>query len=269
MTLNEKSDTLLISEEEVSPVEKKLPKKLGKEPLIDAIFEIRFSSDAPASEIIPGFLFSSLEGNKTIESLPTSQIPKPLREADPNLKFAPITRLNWGNFTINVSNFSVSVGCNYPYQGWEKFRSAIINVVSSLEKIGIINSINRYSMKYIDLIPSDDIKHQISLINMDISVADHKIESETFILRVDIIRDNFINVIQIIPSASAKLIDGTKREGIIIDVDTIHTIDDLTIKNVIDQDFSGRLDIIHKANKTMFFNCLKPETITKLEPVYD
>lgn len=248
---------------------KKLPIKLGKEPLVDAIFEIRFSSDAPASEIIPGFLFSRLEGNKTIESLPTSQIPKPLREANPNLKFAPITRLNWGNFTINVSNFGVSVGCSYPYPGWKKFKSAIIDVVSSLEAIDIFKSINRYSMKYIDLIPSDDIRHQISLINMDISVADHKIESETFTLRVDIIRDDFINVIQIIPAASAKLLDGTKIEGIIIDVDTIHNIDDLTIQNVINEDFSGRLDIIHKANKTMFFDCLKPETITKLEPVYE
>lgn len=248
---------------------KKLPKKLGKEPLIDAIFEIRFSSDAPASEIIPGFLFSRLKGNKTIENLPTSQIPKPLRDADPNLKFAPITRLNWEDFTINISSFGVSVGCNYPYKGWEKFRSAIIKVISSLENIDIFSSINRYSMKYIDLIPSNDIRHQISLINMDMSVAGHKIESETFILRVDIIRDDFINVIQIIPSASAKLIDGTKREGIIIDVDTIYSTDDLTIKNMINEDFSGRLDIIHKANKTMFFDCLKQETIAELEPYYE
>lgn len=248
---------------------KKLPKKLGKEPLIDAIFEIRFSSDDPVSEIIPGFLFSRLAGNKKIESLPVAQIPRDLREANPNLKFAPTTRLHWDNFTINVSNFGVSVGCNYPYQGWQKFKSAIVEVVSCLGDINIFNSIDRYSMKYVDLIPSDDIRHQISLVNMNISVADHKIESEGFLLRVEIAKDSFVHIIQIMPAASAKLIDGTDRKGIIIDVDTIHDIDHQTIPNVIGEDFQARLDLIHNANKKMFFDCLKSETIENLEPVYD
>jgi hypothetical protein len=35
----------------------KLPTKLKKEPLVDAVFELRFYSSAPASSIFPGFFF--------------------------------------------------------------------------------------------------------------------------------------------------------------------------------------------------------------------
>lgn len=247
----------------------KLPKKLLKEPLIDAIFEMRFSSSDHVSEILPGFLFGKLEGKKSIVNLPASQIPKPLRDTDPNLKFSPLTRLNWGNYTINIGDNSISVGCNYPYQGWVQFKDHIIKVISAIKDIEVLECVNRYSMKYIDLIPSNNIKNQISLINMDLSIAGHKIEQENFNIRVEINREEFANIITIVPSATAKLIDGTERQGIIIDIDTIKEFKNKYIHDIINEEFSKKLDSIHIANKAMFFDCLRQETIEKLEPIYD
>jgi len=247
----------------------KLPTKLKKEPLIDAVFEMRFSGSGPVSEILPGLLFGRLEGKKSIENLPASQVPKPLRDVDPNLQFAPVTRLNWNNYTVNIGNRMISIGCNYPYPGWGKFRSAIIEVMSFLKDIDILQSINRYSMKYIDLVPSNNIEHQISLINMDISIAGHKLKKESFMFQIEITRDGFNNLITIVPSASAKLIDGSQREGIIIDVDTINNIEEATIKKIMDADFDGKLDGLHQTNKAVFFDCLKQETIDELGPTYE
>ncbi len=86
-----------------------LPKKLSAEPLIDAIFEMRFTSLFPAaSEIIPGYLFSKLIGDKSVTTLPTAQLPKVTRETNPNLLFAPVTQLDWVDF-LSISAIAVLV----------------------------------------------------------------------------------------------------------------------------------------------------------------
>jgi len=249
--------------------DRKLPIKLAEQPLIDAVFEMRFLSSVPASDILPGFLFGKLPGEKKIESLPVAQVPKPLRDSDPNLQFSPITRLRWSDYVISIGDRSISIGCNYPYPGWSNFKPAIKRITGLLKEINIFQSISRYSMKYVDLILSTNVEHQISLIDMDISVAGHKIKNQEFQLRVELITDNFVNIIQIIPSASAMLLNGEKRCGIIIDVDTIYNINDLNIEEVFNGSFDTELEDIHTMNKRMFFDCLNEETIKSLGPIYD
>ena len=130
----------------------KLPIKLGKEPLIDAVFEVRFTGTASASDVLPGFLFGRLEGEKSLERLPTANLPKPVRDADPNLHFAPLTRLRWNNFVISISDRSLLVGCTIPYLGWVAFKPAILQIIHTIHEIGIIKNVNRFSVKYTDII---------------------------------------------------------------------------------------------------------------------
>lgn len=62
-----------------------LPAKLKKEPLADAIFEIRFTSAIPGSNIIPGALASRLgTDDPKFERLPASDIPSRVRDMDPS-----------------------------------------------------------------------------------------------------------------------------------------------------------------------------------------
>ena len=63
-----------------------LPTNLKKDPLVDAVFEIRFSSSIPASSVVPGILFSKLKGQAQIERLPASDIPSQLRMLNPALQ---------------------------------------------------------------------------------------------------------------------------------------------------------------------------------------
>ena len=70
----------------------KLPLKLGKEPLIEALFEMRFKATAPVSNILPGLLFTKFKGEKKIEKLPAAQLPEELRKVDPSLHYAPLLR---------------------------------------------------------------------------------------------------------------------------------------------------------------------------------
>ncbi len=246
----------------------KLPKKLNKEPLIDVMFEVRFASGVPASVIFPGVLFNRLEGEKNIESLPIAQLPKSVRDADPNLKYAPLSRIDWGNFFISVSDYSVLISCKYPYSGWKLFKEAITTVICILEESKIVSGVDRYSMKYVDLIPTTDIQQIVSMINFSVSIADHQLEKEQFHLRIEIPRDGLTHAVQVVSSAQAVLHNGTKMEGLIVDVDTFVSQYSSSMHSL-STELSERLENIHAANKAMFFNCLRPDAIEQLEPQYD
>lgn len=245
-----------------------LPTKLKKEPLIDAIFEVRFSGKISASVVLPGVFFSKLNGEKNIESLPIAQIPKPMRDADPNLKFAAISRVDWDNFFINIGDFNVSVSCKYPYPGWNNFRMAIIQVVGILNESDIVEKVDRYSLKYVDLFPASDDQQKVSMLNVKVSIADHNLEKEPFQIRIEIPKDGLVHAVQLISSANAVLHSGVTKEGLIVDVDSFALLEGVPMQSLLAQ-FPAKLDSIHTANKAMFFACLLPETITSLEPSYE
>ena len=225
-----------------------LPTKLKNEPLIDAIFEVRFVGSMPASVVLPGIFFSKLTGQKIIEQLPIAQIPKALRDADQNLKFAAISRIDWDAFFINVGDFSLSVSCKYPYPGWSKFRDAIIGVVEILNGSGIVEKVERYSLKYIDLFPVSNDREKVSMLNMKVSIADHELKEEPFQMRIEIPKDGLIHAIQMVSSANAVLHNGVTKEGLVVDVDTLAVLDGISMQTLLDQ-FPTKLDSIHSVNK--------------------
>lgn len=247
---------------------KQLPKKLGKEPLIDVVFEIRFTCNPPAGGILPGFLFTRLNGHKTIIELPTMQLPQQIRNDDPNLKFAPLHRLNWNDqYWINIGDHSVSMSVQYPYSGWENFKNAVNEIMNIMTDAHLINSIDRYAMKYINLFTATSPREQTYLINFDVTLAGRKLE-EDFQLRVEIPEKEFIHIVQVISSATAILHTGESRKGLIVDIDTISSEKEISFDELINE-LSDRLETIHLSNKKMFFDCLKPETIEALEPIYE
>ena len=74
----------------------RLPIRLGAEPLLEAVCEMRFASSFPASNILPGLLLQGLqaEGNQiSMQRLPASNLPKEMREIDPALRDAPLIGL--------------------------------------------------------------------------------------------------------------------------------------------------------------------------------
>jgi uncharacterized protein (TIGR04255 family) len=246
----------------------KLPVKLKKEPLIDALFEMRFTSATSASSILPGVLFSMLPGKITIERLPTEQIPRHILDSDPNLRFAPLVRMHVDNFVINIGDRSLAVGCNMPYPGWKAFKPCILEVLNLLKKNDIVQAVHRFSMKYINLIPAENQAGQVSAINGSVVLGKHTLKQENFSLRMEIPQTSMIHAVQIISSAILTLQDGSTREGLIVDIDSITDLENPDFAFWLER-LSDQLDSMHSANKAMFFECLRPETIASLEPVYE
>jgi uncharacterized protein (TIGR04255 family) len=246
----------------------KLPIKLTSETLVDSVFEVRFSKTIPLSSILPGIFYNKLDGKKVISQTPIATLPKNVRDNDPNLKYAPFVRVVWDKFILLIGDHNVAFGCQMPYPGWTCFKKNIIMILEVLSSVEAIQSIGRYSMKYVDLLPYIDLKDQINAINLKIQLGEYLLANEMFQFRTEINKGEYKNAVQIVAAATVTLADQkTKKQGLVIDIDTIS---DTNIKIT---DFligiSDKLDNIHNINKCMFFSCLTPNTLKDLGPIYE
>lgn len=241
--------------------------KLGKEPLIDAIFEMRFQSQEGASNILAGVLYTALSGEKKIEHLPTASLPQQLRDIDPNLQFAPVIRIIFDKFSVSIGDKSFVIGCSMPYPGWKVFKKNVMEVVTATQAPCIIQSINRFSLKYTDIIPTNNHNDSSTLLNADLSIGGHSFLSGNYSLRVEKQDNDLLHILSIISHATATTRDGAIRNGLVVDVDTIAGIADEPMQNFV-SNLPSRLEHAHLANKSTFFKCLTESTIQRLEPAY-
>jgi uncharacterized protein (TIGR04255 family) len=249
-------------------MKERIPTRLDKPPLLEAIFDVRFTSSVLASTVLPGILYNNLSGEKSIEKLPTLQVPEQVRAMDPNLRFAPLIRITSANFYYSISDNSIAVACKLPYPGWTKFNSEILNILNQVKESKIIVSMQRYGLKYIYIIPTDGLSDKTSLINLMLNVGSHEIKQETFLVRVEIPKGDVITVVHIISSAEALMPNGTKKQGLLIDTESITQINNKNMLEFLGY-LSNSLGNVHDINKQLFFDCLKDETIQSLGPHYD
>lgn len=195
-------------------------------------------------------------------------LPEHIRNANPLLKHQASLRVVGDKLSVSIGESSITLSCHLPYPGWQVFKSAIIEVIFLLREIAEISEIERYSLKYVNIIEGGNAEEQIGRTNLSVSLGNHKLTSEIFSLRVELPREQLVHVVQIASSALATLADGSVRSGLVIDVDSIKNENNVRLPTFIEKlDF--RLDNIHTANKTIFFDCLTLQTVDYLEPVYD
>lgn len=248
---------------------RRLPKKLGKEPLIDVICGVNFDSDISADVFLPGLLLSKLPGKQPrFESLPAANLPQILRDSDPNLQNAPLMRVVIDEqFTVLIGSKWLGVGCQMPYAGWQAFREMIQTVFAVLKDASFVKGVVRHSLKYVDFIKTQAEEESLSLFNLQIELAGRKLSNQATQLRTEILDPPFLHAAAIISRAIATQPDGVSVNGTVVDVDT-HRIETFTINDFIRQ-LPDLLDTIHDSNKTFFFGLLSEAGLKELEPIYD
>ena len=245
----------------------KIPVRLKKEPLLEAIWEIRFSAaKSSIADLLPGMLFKVLPGRYgNIVRLPAADIPAPIVEHDRNLRYAPKIRLENGNQAIQIGEHVVSLSCRRPYSGWNQFSADIRDIARAVQDTGLIGTLERFSLKYIDLI---ELEHPLGLdcLNLVLKLGEHEISTKPVQLRTEIKENDLIHIVQIVSPAEVDL-RGTegRLKGVLLDIDTIKPLVERESWDALDR----RLDDVHTACKKTFFSLLKPETVDKLEPEYE
>ncbi len=245
----------------------KIPVRLKKEPLIEAIWEIRFpGGKSPVADLLPGMLFKSFPGKYgTAAKLPVADIPAPVVEHDPNLRYVPKIRLEGADQTVQIGDRVVSLNRRRPYSGWATFSADIRELAQAVQETGLVDRLERFSLKYIDLI---ELEKPVGLahLNLELKMGEYELAAKPVQLRTEIKENDLIHIIQVISPAEVGL-QGTKGrlKGVLVDIDSIRPMADGESWDVLYQ----RLDEVHASCKKMFFNILKPETIEALEPEYE
>lgn len=162
----------------------------------------------------------------------------------------------------------ISMGCKLPYAGWTDFKNAIIDVHQHILSIGIIKKVERYSMKYVDLIECSDMSEMVGRVAIDLTIGDHKLKQEPFMVRLEVPDDSMSHIIQMVAPASVQLLSGQVKTGVIVDIDSVCAFSTEDTQSFM-ASLSERLVEIHAANKKVFFSCLKQDTIEHLEPEYE
>lgn len=246
-----------------------LPTKLINEPLVEAVFEVRFGEpDSVVFEnVLPGILYSELGNISNLERLPPAEIPKPIRDSDPNLRYAPFVKLDWEKFVISIGDRSIVVGCKLPYAGWHNFKSKILRIVKLIDRLGIIRSVERFSVKYVNLVQAPKVSDQLERIRISIEVGEYAIKDSRISLRYDHQENDILHIITIITGAEGNL-NNRKVSGVVVDVDSIKFVNNIDFSTFTAK-LQTDLEILKQSNKENFFNCLKEEAILELGPIYE
>ena len=246
----------------------KLPIILEREPLVDAVFEVRLGGDPHMSDLLPGVLFGQLDPRPTIQRLPAAEIPQPIRASDPNLAFAPVIRLDWGEFAISLGERNLVIGCKLPYPKWPRFKATILDIVGRVAAVGITGPVERYSLKYVNLIQASTIADQIKQIDMAVRVGEVNATDDHLSVQVHRNEGDTLHIMSVVTGAQAALADGNLVFGAVVDIDSIrvaHFADLCTFAAKL----APAVETLRLANKTKFFSCLTSAAINEMGPKYE
>lgn len=249
----------------------RIPKRLRREPLIEAIWEMRFENSArtPLANVLPGFLYQRFRhAFPKIVNLPAVNIPHFIVQEDPQLRYVPIVRIEGGQaessaLALQVGERVVSLHCSRPYVGWAVFSRRIAEVANALQEFGLIDRPQRFSLRYLDLI---DLEPQPSLkgLTAQLRLGDLELAQRPLQLRTEIHEQSLICIIQITSATEARITPSQPLSGVLVDIDVICAENDHFWES-----FTARLERVHDWSKRVFFSLLEPQTIERLEPVYD
>lgn len=249
---------------------KRLPSKLGVEPLIEATCELRVKARVPLHTVLPGYLIAKLDDDDVgdPEQLPAMQIPHLVRAHEPNLANAHLMRLEWRGHHVNFGDAGIALTSRHPYPGWIEFKRDVIFLFDTILTSDFVEGIERYSAKYTNLFDGQGGVRPSDAFDWSLSVGEFHVSDENCQLRVEIGSEEFLTVVMIATSAMINHVKLGQRAGAIVDVDVLcrHATNDVaTFKS----ELAWRLDAVKQHNKTTFFNVLKDGTIAALKPSYD
>jgi uncharacterized protein (TIGR04255 family) len=246
-----------------------IPKRLNKEPLIEAIWQGQFEpkEGLPVGDLLPGILYSALRvdyPNLQLHRLPTADIPAPVAQFDPNLRFSAKYRMEepGSPFLFQVGDRIVTMNCRKPYAGWSAFKERILKLLDVIESSGLVPVPGRHSLRYIDLLtldPAPDLK----ALQVQFQIGQWSLQNRPLQMRVEIPDGDCNHVIQIATPAEANLPEG-KLQGSVIDLETFSSSQPSSW-----QDVRAQIDQIHDRSKAVFYQqLLTADAIALMEPEY-
>jgi len=234
------------------------PVKLKNDPIVEAIFELRFEPRKSAlSDLLPGLMYGKL-GDRfpTLERLPFSTVPREFLQQAPDLKYQARFRLIGNSFAILFGDYCLSLSSLKPYVGWEQFKPFIIEILGYLKDSTLVGAIERYSIKYVNLLPAahGDFAEQYKYLNFSANLGKFPLTSSPTWVRAEIDDANYMNLLEFAANAQIKTLAGEQLDGLLLTIDTISKSTD----NFWDTP-EKYIESAHQTEKAIFFETLSDE----------
>lgn len=238
----------------------KIPKRLHNDAIIEALCEIRFDSDE-VPEIIVGRLTDHWSSLETVR-LSSSDIPQPIREQDPRLKYTATLELRdpSNEYVIRIGSNTISFHNTGDYLGWDKLSKKMEETFTVLfEKVPSI-SVKRIGYRYTNAIAEKHLISDITDLDYEFKIANKKISGPVNLNVLQKCGDNHYIMTRI---ASLDFVEGQLPAGtnsiIDIDVYTPPTFSTSSISEVLKW-----INDAHTYEGTAFFKLIPEELLEKL-----
>ena len=245
----------------------KLPKRLARPTIYEAVFEMRFSNRQPrSSSILPGLLYSKLGGLfPNSEELPLASMPPEFRGQNELLAYQPTHALSGERKRLMVGQRSMGVSLVRPYPGWAEFKDLVLMCAGALLATPFVDEVERCSLKYTNLLSEGRDVNDLSQLKVAIELNGFKLSAPGTALKAEIPHKGCLSIVQIFAGATVKLpgvTSATGDSGVMVDVDTIRTG---PFSNAA-ADLSESLELVHTTEKEIFFSLLTDDTLNRLGP---
>ena len=247
-----------------------LPVRLQENVIVDAVFELRFTSSKGFSELVPGSAREIFGDITAIEKTPIADLPSQLREMDPNLQHQPTMRMVWEDIILIIGDRTLGIGYGTKYPGWNTFKTHIYKLFECLDSSklsSMISSVERYSFKYIDFIPKQYYEKLEKPFPITIKLGADEVINSAMKLQIEKKEEFGVSLFEFSAPVQAEIEDRSVTEGTLISIDTVRFYNGNweSFKN----DFNEYLENIHLVNKSCFFDAISTELISRLGAEYE
>ena len=228
---------------------------MSSSPLVEVVFEIRFKPQNNFATELLIAVNQEITNHQDIIQADGLQFPVDFKNQQPEFYYVPSYKVNFPEFSLLISDGSFVVLKNTvdnSYEGWSSFRNIPRQILEILKKKNKVSDIQRYSLKYTNLIQN---YQSFKDLNLSLSIGSSQLDSnKKFSVKIEEVEDNIIILNEISSHVNMELLNDLTKErrifsGILIVIDIINN---QGINNIdeVDNEFARNLEILHEiANK--------------------
>lgn len=242
----------------------RIPIALDRDTILECVAEMRFESTSGSiEETLPGMAYQHLKNlYKRPSRQPFADVPRSIRDNDPNLRFQATHRLEGDGCALLLGGHVAAVSFPKPYPGWQRFKEIVEQSFLGVLSTDEISQVERISLRYSNVLCEGRDEFDLEQVKVEVRFGTFALRKNGRVFRAEIDMDGCIAIVEIAPGTIVSLPGRAAFSGVLLNVDVI--------RNGPLDEFKERLpellDTVHNVEKRVFFGLLTNETLARLGP---
>ncbi|MEP7268217.1 MAG: TIGR04255 family protein [Saprospiraceae bacterium] len=240
-----------------------LPSKISPNFIKDSLVEVKYFSKIPL-EVLVGFIFKALDNSFKYTSQPIPSKKTPLQQfgnipVQLNFNLGTQYLFYTDRIRIQLLPNSIIFNCIDDYIGWGNYISEISTTLIQISSVKEIEFFSRIGVRY----RSEHIGPSLNSSSKFVfSLGGFEQPASSFQFRSEFLSDGYRIIINLANNASKTTLNDFTS---LFDIDVIS--ENLSITSL--EELISSIKKVHQKEKDIFFNLLREEYLTKLNPEYN